>query len=372
MISEYQNEMIALIVILLLLIIYLLVKINKQESQSLIEELPEVKDEFLEENKPQIQEPLEEVTEEETEQPLEVLEGSEEGDFGVEESPVPVVEETPQRRKSDIRKRDVVKHGKITKKSFEEFAGTKILVAEDNLINQKVISGLLADSGILLTMANDGQEALEILERDDDFLMILMDAHMPRVDGFEATRIIRENPKYNHIVVVALSGDTASDDIKKMVEAGMEEQLEKPLRMESLYEVLYAYSGGQKEKTENDIDYIEVPMTKELHGEKGLAICGGDEQFYIDILQEFVTTYENSAEELRSLLKSSEEKAADKLLLDIMGVSANIGAEHFTKAANNLKEALSDTKEQSYFTLLDQYQGHLERLVKDIKEYLTK
>ena len=370
MISEYQNELIALIVVLILLIIYLLIKIKKQASTPLETNLePEEKNE-VQEDKTSEQEESQETPFEE----LESLDGDEEGDFGVTEEPTSAEaqEQTPQRRKSDIRKRDVPKHGKITKQHFKEFAGTKILVAEDNLINQKVISGLLADSGIELTMANDGQEALEILERDDDFLMVLMDAHMPRIDGFEATRQIRANPKYSHIVVVALSGDTAADDIKKMVDAGMEEQLEKPLRMESLYEVLYAYSGGQQSKEQHNDEYVEVPMTKELHGEKGLAICGGDEEFYIDILKEFVTTYENSAQEIRDYLTNNQESAADKLLVDIVGVSANIGAEHFTKAANNLREALIDTHEQSYFTLLEQFQGHLEHLIIDIKEYLEK
>jgi HPt (histidine-containing phosphotransfer) domain-containing protein len=181
----------------------------------------------------------------------------------------------------------------------------------------------------------------------------------------KTTRAIRANPKYDHILVVALSGDTAVDDIKKMSDAGMEEQLEKPLRMDSLYNILYAYSG-------EDEDYIEVFMTKELHGDKGLAICGGDEKFYLEILHEFVNTYADSAHKLRDLLTNSQINAADKLLLDIIGVSANIGAEQFTKAANDLKEALQDTEEQSYFTNLEQYQSHLESLTRDIKEFINR
>jgi len=368
MFLEYQNEMIALIVILVLLVIYLLVKIRKTEKRM---QNDFIKEETLEE---QVSQEL--VLEEEKsvdhslepqEEDFEEFTGSEEGDFGeVQEEPL------EYKRKSDIIKRDVPKHGKITKQNFKEFAGVKILVAEDNLINQKVIAGLLADSGIELTMANDGQEALDNLEQNDDFLLILMDAHMPRVDGFEATKIIRENSKYDHILIVALSGDTAADDIKKMSEAGMEEQLEKPLRMDSLYDILYAYSAPDTKKNESDGEYVEVPMTKELQGDKGLAICGGDEKFYLEILHEFINTYSDSAHQLRSLLTASKEQEADKLLLDIIGVSANIGAEQFTKVANSLKEALSDTDEKSYFTNLEHYQVNLKRLVKDIKNFIEK
>jgi CheY-like chemotaxis protein len=361
MFLEYQNEIIALIAIITLLIIFFLVKMKKQESDTLTETTSEVELQQEDIDDFDMIDDYEDFEEELTKE----LDGDEEGDFGVYETQM----QTEPKRKSDIKTRDVPKHAKITKQNFKEFAGTKILVAEDNLINQKVISGLLADSGIELTMANDGQEVLDILEKDSDFLMILMDAHMPRIDGFEATRRVRENPYYDHIVVVALSGDTAADDIKKMSEAGMAEHLEKPLRMDSLYDVLYAYSGTNEEIESADSDYIEVPMTKELNGDKGLIICGGDESFYLEILHEFVNTYEDSAHRLRTLLTSSQEKVADKLLLDIIGVSANIGAEPINKIANSLKEALEDTQEQTYFTILEQYQTHLERLIKDIQEF---
>jgi len=291
------------------------------------------------------------------------FDGTEEGNFGE------VEEEKETIKQKTISKRSVPQHGKITKQDFTEFSGERILVAEDNLINQKVLTGLLAGSGIEVSIANDGQEALDILENDSDFLMILMDAHMPRVDGFEATRIIRKNSNYDHILVVALSGDTASDDIAKMKNAGMSEQLEKPLRMEALYEIFYAYTG-KNEDEEND-DFIEVVMTKELNGDKGLEVCGGDEIFYREILNEFISTYENSTQKLDDLLHNGNIKEADKLLLDIIGITANIGADPLNKIANEIKNALNDSEEKSYLTLSDQYNTHLEILILDIKNYIN-
>lgn len=198
--------------------------------------------------------------------------------------------------------------------------------------------------------------------------MLLMDAHMPRVDGFEATRAIRKEAKYNHILVVALSGDTAADDIKKMTEAGMTEHLEKPLRMESLYDIFYAYTGEENKKDTDN--YVEVIMTKELNGDKGLEVCGGDEGFYREILSEFIETYENSTQELGELLQNGELDKADKLLLDIIGITANIGAEQLHAIAIQIKNSLGDVEEKSYLTLADQYKVHLENLIKDIKEYM--
>ncbi len=297
---------------------------------------------------------------------LEELEGKEEGSFGEETTQREVTKEAQTNANSEnfiqkFNKREVPPHDKISKENFKEFAGERILVAEDNIINQKVIRGLLADTGIEIEMADDGQIALDMLENDSDFLMILMDAHMPRVDGFEATRRIRANPNYDHIVVVALSGDTASDDIKKMKDAGMSEQLEKPLRMGALYDVLYAYTGNNASSNSAEI--------KELNIEKGLEVCGGDKEFYAEILNAFIESYDNSTQDLGDYLKSGKLQEADKLLLDVIGLTANIGADPLHQIANEIKSALNDTEEKSYLTLVDDYKTHLENLIADIKAY---
>ena len=371
MLSEYQNEIIALILILIVSNIYFIIRNPKNKKDKITQEeesIQEIKiDDFDTDEIPKQQnEPVEIKTEVVEELNIENFDGIEEGSFGIEEVPQEKLKAKPV--KAAIRKRSVPNHTKITKQHFKEFAGIKILVAEDNLINQKVITGLLADTGIEITLADDGQEALDILETDSDFTIILMDAHMPRVDGFEATRIIRANPDYAHIVVVALSGDTAADDIKKMSDAGMQEHLEKPLRMDALYDIIYAYTGTTQEQ--NSEEYIHVVATKELNGDKGLEICGGDEEFYNEILTEFVATYENSTNKLSTLLNSGDLVQADKLLLDIIGVTANIGADPLNRVSSTIKEALKDTQEKSYLTLLEQYKEHLEELIVDIKEYV--
>jgi CheY-like chemotaxis protein len=366
MFNEFQQEIIAAVAIVFILVVYFILKrssipqtrSNKSKKndipevtvQEKIKTVPEIKEE------PKI-EPLQEIR----------LYGKEEGDFGVV-TPDHEIEDSASRRKSDktIQKRPVPQHENITKQSFSEFAGERILVAEDNPINQKVLAGLLAGSGIELVMANDGQEALDILQNDTNFVMILMDANMPRVDGFQATRSIRANPKYDDIVVVALSGDTATDDIQKMKDAGMSEQLAKPLRMESLYKIMYAYTGKETHKDKGR----EAVANKSFDTDIGLQTCGGDEEFYREILSEFVSDYSSSADKLGELLRENNIQAADALLLDIIGVSENIGAHPLGEIASNVKLALGDTQEQSYFSLFDQYKVHLDSLLKDIKEYL--
>ena len=380
MLEQYQTEIFALIAILVVIFIYLIIKKKDSPSDDTLDEIQTETDKEelvqLEVDEPQeIMEDeydtnaISDVQEEAQEEIEDELDGKEEGSF----------EDTPQQRQEDtvdaikpkhhIKKRDVPLHGKITKDKFNEFAGSRILVAEDNLINQKVIKGLLADTGIEITIADDGQEALDILEKDNDYLLILMDAHMPRVDGFEATRAIRANPDYNHILVVALSGDTGADDIRKMTEAGMSEQLEKPLRMDALYDIFYAYTGTDEKEEDADSEQINVYMTNELNGDQGLDICGGDQEFYHEILDEFISTYEHSTDELGDLLRADKLKEADRLLLDLIGVTANIGAQNLNDILHIIKASLNDTTEKSYLTLIEQYKTSLKNLIVDIKEY---
>ncbi len=375
MFAQYQYEIIAGIIFTVVVIIVFLVAKGKDKSSvaDKEEQESEKKSEMLNARAEDLLNPKEEALQEKAvveESEEEVLNGSEEGDFGVEAPQEQIEEVAPQRT---IKRRDVPKHDKITKQNFSEFSGERVLVAEDNLINQKVLMGLLAGSGIDIVIANDGQEALDILENDTNFLMVLMDAHMPRVDGFEATRIIRANPKYDHILVVALSGDTAADDIKKMRDAGMAEQLEKPLRMDALYDILYAYTGMNDAPTADEStqkeDFVEVVMTKNLDGDKGLETCGGDIAFYHEILDEFIQDYDNSNRKLENLLENGELEHAGRVLLDIIGITANIGAKPLHDVSSMIKSSLSDTEGKSYLNFIPAYQTHLKNLIADIKAY---
>ena len=367
LLSTYQNELLGLVVVIILIVVYVIMKKNKNaKSDKQIElELADKESQSvpIQEERAKAEEALQK------EEHFE-LDGKEEGEFTSQEDQQ-TQEETTQapEAKAELStqqtfsKRDVPPHQKITKDDFKEFAGQRILVAEDNTINQKVILGLLADSGIDVIIANDGVEALEILQKDNDFTLVLMDAHMPRMDGFETTREIRKNPNYNHIPVIALSGDTAADDIRKMLEAGMSEHLEKPLKVDALYNILYAYSSPVEKKS---------PLTfKELNIEEGIEICGDDKEFYGEILKEFLSSYGTSSSVIDKYLQEKNLEAIDKLLLDIIGVTANIGANNLHQAASDLKNSLKD-ENNGRSRLLFAFKENLDKLIKEIKSYLSQ
>ncbi len=251
----------------------------------------------------------------------------------------------------------------VTKESFKEFEGLRLLIAEDNLINQKVIVGLLKESGINIKIANDGQECLEILEEDPNYPIILMDAHMPRIDGLEATRRIRANPAYGHITVMALSGDTGADDIRKMRECGMEEQLEKPLKILALYQALYCYfdpnSLGSPEDTLPEIH---------LDNSLGIEMLGGDVELYHEILSEFQSLYHDSDEKIELWIKHGDFDKAKALLLDVKGIGESIGTAELTQTSEEFREALIANETNKYAQLLKVYRSQLKSILADIAE----
>ena len=283
------------------------------------------------------------------------------------EAAVPEAEEVLSGRKKRDYKRGMEP---ITKENFKIFEGVRLLVAEDNMINQKVINGLLADTGIEIVMANDGKEAVDTLEKDQNFQMVLMDAHMPIMDGFEATRVIRADTRFEHIPIIALSGDTGADDIRNMMEAGMEGTLEKPLHMDALYEMMYNFCdidlGEEEGEDEEEIELL--PDTPELHAEKGLDISMGDEALYKEILNEFVQMYANSDEQLHDFMIKDQTAEANALLLDVHGIAANIGADRLAECADRLREVLMNHDEKEYGELYKEYASHLKAVLRDIEK----
>jgi two-component system sensor histidine kinase/response regulator len=120
------------------------------------------------------------------------------------------------------------------------FAGRRVLLAEDNLINQMVAVEILSAGGIAVDVAANGQEALDLLA-NNYYDAVLLDIQMPVMDGLEAARKIRKNPRFNSLPVIAMTAHAMPGDRERSLEAGMNEHLTKPIVPEELAETLAKY-----------------------------------------------------------------------------------------------------------------------------------
>lgn len=134
------------------------------------------------------------------------------------------------------------KHQNNTKKlkeSLKKFSGETLLLAEDNEINRSIINGLLAGTDIKIIAAETGKEAVDLVETNSEISVILMDIQMPIMDGFEASRLIRQNPEYDLIPIIAVTGNTLESDIQNISNAGMNGHIVKPIDVNTFYTTLY-------------------------------------------------------------------------------------------------------------------------------------
>jgi CheY-like chemotaxis protein len=105
----------------------------------------------------------------------------------------------------------------------------RILVVEDNHVNQKVVTAVLRKRGFSIELANDGQEALNKLEKSAAFDLVLMDVQMPVLDGLEATRLIRKEPRWTRLPIIAMTAHAMNGDKERCLEAGMNGYISKPV-----------------------------------------------------------------------------------------------------------------------------------------------
>jgi signal transduction histidine kinase/CheY-like chemotaxis protein len=128
---------------------------------------------------------------------------------------------------------------KKLKENLKKFTNETLLLAEDNEINRSIIAGLLAGTNIQIITAETGKDAIEALDVNPDIRVILMDIQMPIMDGFEASKRIRQETKNDPIQIIAVTGNTLESDIQKISDAGMNGHIAKPIDVNTFYAALY-------------------------------------------------------------------------------------------------------------------------------------
>ncbi|MDD2780618.1 ATP-binding protein [Sulfuricurvum sp.] len=153
------------------------------------------------------------------------------------------------------------KHQNNTKKlkeSLKKFSGETLLLAEDNEINRSIINGLLAGTEIKIIPAVTGKEAVDIVETNSDISVILMDIQMPIMDGFEASRHIRQDPDKDLIPIIAVTGNTLESDIQNISNAGMNGHIAKPIDVNTFYTTLYYAFEKSRNHTKSPSAFLDI------------------------------------------------------------------------------------------------------------------
>jgi two-component system sensor histidine kinase/response regulator len=208
------------------------------------------------------------------------------------------------------------------------FHGNKILLVEDNPVNQRVAQRMLENLAAHVTIANNGAEALERIAAAA-FDAVLMDCQMPVMDGFTATRRIREwerDQGTKRLPIIALTANVMTEDRENCIAAGMDAHLGKPIEPAQLIEALSRFLKAQPA--------IDREALREL--------TGGDAEFERDLADTFVSSGDQCLAEILAALKISDFDTVRQRAHSLKGASANIHALDLSRTASRLEDAVRD------------------------------
>jgi signal transduction histidine kinase/CheY-like chemotaxis protein/HPt (histidine-containing phosphotransfer) domain-containing protein len=226
----------------------------------------------------------------------------------------------------------------------------KILLAEDNAVNQRVAVRLLQGYGHTVTVANHGGEAVAAMDREN-FDLVLMDVQMPEMDGFEATRLIREKEASTgeHTTMVAMTAHAMKGDRERCLTAGLDEYLSKPVQREELLRILAWVANGHAlevipQGTAGNDGLAEVPPV--IDRATALERLGGDEDLFAELAGLFRMEGVRMMEEIRQALKVNDPASVQRVAHGLKGSAGYLGGNRTAEAAHKL-EMIGTTRDLS-------------------------
>lgn len=218
-------------------------------------------------------------------------------------------------------------------------AGARILVAEDNLINQEVVCEFLQLSGAEVALANNGQEAIDLLiaqatDGQRPFDAVLMDVHMPVMEGVEATQQIRSLPQFDHLPVIALTAGVTQEERDRCLNHGMNDFIPKPIEPDGLiatltYWIRHLNKTVDKEtevNSNNNTTGFNLGNIPAFDFKNLLSIYSGDEARVVKLLHKFREHHLDTLKTLDGLVSAGQYKDAELIVHGLKGESGNLGA----------------------------------------------
>jgi CheY-like chemotaxis protein len=239
-----------------------------------------------------------------------------------------------------------------TRAAMRGLAGARLLVVDDIAVNRDLAEELLSRAGISVTLAGNGAIALALLRASPDaFDGVLMDCQMPEMDGYEATRQLREDPRWRALPVIALTANATGADRTRILATGMNDHIAKPLHADALFDTLARWvrprAADRPDRAQGPEAGGGVPLSAEapspvpaiegLESRTGLATAANNTTLYLRLLRVFHQTQQATAAQLDAA--GEDPQALERIAHALRGASATIGAMTLCEAAAALEQA---------------------------------
>ncbi|RLD14368.1 hypothetical protein DRI50_05525 [candidate division KSB1 bacterium] len=257
-------------------------------------------------------------------------------------------------------------------KGFNQIRGARILVAEDNELNQQVIKELLENEGFFVTIAKDGEEAVNLLLKSEQpYDLVLMDLHMPGMDGFEASKMIYQNKDLKSTPVIALTADLAGNVQQKIKDVGMVDFISKPINPDDLFATITRWIKpsnrvifspnivtNQNEDAFHSI-FASIPNLKYI---EGLQRLNFNSRLYAELLIKFRHNNLDLAKRLHSLLKKGQIKEFHRQVHTLKSTAGNMGFKTIQQLAAQLEAASTSRNTERIQDLLNKVENEFKIL----------
>jgi signal transduction histidine kinase/DNA-binding response OmpR family regulator len=232
--------------------------------------------------------------------------------------------------------------------------GARVLLAEDNEMNQQIAVELLKSAGMDVTVAGNGREAVEGVKAGAPrYDMVLMDIQMPEMDGYEATKLIRADPRFADLPVIAMTAHALADAQAKAKESGMNDYIIKPIDPDAMFATLRRYykqaeapsaespRPSPQPRAEPRSGEGSTPLIPGIDTEGALRRVVGNRKLYMDLLKRYVEGQGDAVAKIREALAAGDRAIAERLAHTLKGVSGNIGAGEAQAVAAELEKAIA-------------------------------
>jgi len=219
----------------------------------------------------------------------------------------------------------------------------KVLVAEDNAVNQKLAENIVRKQGHSVTVVNNGREAAEAL-KGERFDAVLMDVQMPEMDGIEVTRLLRTSADFvlnRRVPVIALTAHAMGGDKERFLEAGMNDYVSKPFRSAELLDAIARCVFGEGAEHEGGVAGQEEDPGY-IHVDEALEMLDGDKELLTDIWKAFIEDGPRSVEAMGSALEARDLRTVVTEAHALKAAAGSIGAKRLREEAMKLEQAASE------------------------------
>jgi signal transduction histidine kinase/HPt (histidine-containing phosphotransfer) domain-containing protein/ActR/RegA family two-component response regulator len=267
-----------------------------------------------------------------------------------------------------------------------QLTGLSVLLVEDNKINQQIASELMGAMGVQVTLADNGQQALDLLQNANQpppWSLVLMDLQMPVMDGHQATLALRQQARFTELPIVALTAHADIEVVARCLAEGMNDHLSKPIDPEALHQCLALW--GQPVPPQPIATAVpDAPQrprnTLRVSGidtVQGLRLCGGNQALYQSVLKKFLNTISRLPDQLSDLADTGQWLQAQHLVHNLKGVAANVGAGRCSALSAEIEQTLhravqADQPPSAVQSLLAPLTAHLAHLALRLRQALPE